>query len=138
MTWTETFRDITVGGIDFDIEGYGGLECKEYSSIERRILESVLYFVTSLLSILLSAKLSPKSANLQKKSSNQYKEKIVQNESHHHGGTIQDYNESFRTMILFIYTLVNGIELGYKVIRNFYFCFLNGKSIILPDNITMN
>ena len=119
MTWTETLHDITVGGIDFDMEGYGGLECKEYSSIQRRILESVLYFVTSLLCILLSAKLSPKSANLQKKSSNQYIEKIVQNRSHHHSGTLQDYNESIRTSILFIYTLVNGIELGYKVIRRF-------------------
>ena len=122
MTWTETLHDITVGGIDFDMKGYGGLDCKEYSSIQRRILESVLYLVTSLLCILLSTKLSPKSANLQKKSSNQYIEKIVQNRSHHHSGTIQDYNELFRTTILFLYTLVNGIELGYKVIRRLYYC----------------
>ena len=124
MTWVETLHDITIGGIDFEaMEGYGGLKCKQYSSIERRILESVLYLMVSVVSILLSAKLSLRDVTLEKKLCNiTNNNKCLQNGIYRRDNTKQEYNECFRTTILFIYTLVNGIELGYKVISRFYYC----------------
>ena len=115
MTWLETIHDITIGGIDFEtMDDYGGLECKNYSSIERRILETLLLLLISSLSIILSQILqrqknvtpSKKMCNGNNNLQNVYRERIP-----------EDYSESIRTTILFIYTLVNGIELGYKVIR---------------------
>ena len=117
MAWLETIHDITIGGIDCgtgsEVEGYGGIQCKNYSSVERRIFESVLVVLISFLSIILSQILQGKQYEHSKKLcngnnalQNVYRESIV-----------EDYSESIRTAILFIYTLVNGIELGYKVIR---------------------
>ena len=122
MTWVETLHDITIGGIDFEtMEGYGGLECKQYSTIERRALESVLYLVVSVASILLSAKLYLSNVTFEKKffnqTNNNNNNNCIQNGTYRRDNTKEDYNESFRTTILLIYTLVNGIELGYKVIR---------------------
>ena len=68
------------------------------------------------MSILISAKLNPNRASPKKKSGEQCKEKSFQNGIRHHRNTANDHNESLRTIVLFIYTLVNGIELGYKVI----------------------
>ena len=132
-TWSETLHEITVGGIDFEtMEGYGGLKCKEYSSIDRRILESCLYLFISIMSILISVKLNPYSASPKKKSGEQCKEKSFQNGIRHHRNTANDHNESLRTIVLFIYTLVNGIELGYKVISilNSYKLFQAKSKII--------
>ena len=116
LTWSDTLHEITVGGIDFEtMDGYGGLKCKEYSSIDRRILESCLYLFISLISISVSVKLNPYSAFSGKKSGEQCNEKTFQNGVRHHKNRTNNYNESLRTIVLFIYTLVNGIELGYKV-----------------------
>ena len=134
MTWVETLHDITIGGIDFEtMEGYGGLKCKQYSSIERRILESVLYLVVSVVSILLSAKLSLRDVTLEKKLcniTNNNNNNCLQNGTYRRDNTKEDYNESFRTTILFIYTLVNGIELGYKVI-SFYMLQKFKKTLLI-------
>ena len=117
MSWSETLHEITVGGIDFEMmEGYGGLKCKEYSSLDRRILESCLYLLISLTSILVSVKLNPHRVLPIKKSGEQCNGKSFQNGIRHHRNITNNHNESLRTIILFIYTLVNGIELGYKVI----------------------
>ena len=116
MTWVEILHDSAVGGIDFEnMEGYGGLKCKEYSSIERRVLESAVYLFVSLMCLLISAKLNPKEQTFKKNLSSECIDKNSRYE-YNDENSIQDYNESFRMIVLFIYTLVNGIELGYKVI----------------------
>jgi hypothetical protein len=115
MTLLETIHDITMGGIDFEtMEGYGGLECKYYSSIERRIFESLLLVLISSLSIKLSQILQRQKNGPSKRmcNGNNNLQKV------HQENIVEDYSESIRTAILLIYTLVNGIELGYKVIRS--------------------
>ena len=119
MTWSETLHDITVGGIDFEtMEGYGGPECKNFSSLERRIVESLLYFMLSFIAIVISKKLHsqteqsvPKTRMCNGNNNHIPKGKI------YHEKTSDDYSESYRTVVLFSYAMVNGIELGYKVIR---------------------
>ena len=119
MTWSETLHDITVGGIDFEtMEGYGGPECKNFSSIERRIVESLVYFVLSFIAIMISKKLHsqneqsvPKTRMWNGNNNHIPKGKI------YHEKISDDYSESCRTVVFFSYAMVNGIELGYKVIR---------------------
>ena len=119
MTWSETLHDITVGGIDFEtMEGYGGPECKNFSSIERRIVESLVYFVLSFIAIMISKKLHsqtrqsvPKTRMCNGNNNQIPKGKI------YHEKISDDYSESCRTVVFFSYAMVNGIELGYKVIR---------------------
>merc|ERR1712020_523979 len=41
------------------------------------------------------------------------------------GSIVEDYSESIRTTILFIYTLVDGIELGYKCVNRQLIFLLN-------------
>ena len=116
MTWIETLHDISVGGIDFDTaEGYGGLECKNYSSVNRRLLESLMALSLSFLSILISKRLSRKNkaCNLTCNDGNNN----LQNGNAGRETKVDAYNEGFRTLVLVVYTLVNGLELGYKVIR---------------------
>ena len=114
MTWMDTVHDITIGGIDFEnMEGYGGMECKNYSSIERRIFESLLLVIISSLSIILS--------QIIQRAQTVPPRTICNGNNHlqnvHRGNAVEEYSESFRTTVLFIYTLVNGMELGYKVVN---------------------
>ena len=119
MTWSETLHDITVGGIDFEtMEGYGGPECKNFSSLERRIVESLVYFVLSFIAIMISKKLhSQTEQSVQKTRISNGNNNHIPKGKIYHEKTSDDYSESCRTVVFFSYAMVNGIELGYKVIR---------------------
>ena len=119
MTWSETLHDITVGGIDFEtMEGYGGPDCKNFSSIERRIVESLAYFVLSFIAIMISKKLHSQNGQSVPKTRmcNGNNNQIPKGKIYHEKIS-DDYSESCRTVVFFSYAMVNGIELGYKVIR---------------------
>ena len=118
MTWVETLHDISLAGIDFEtMEGYGGINCKKYSSFDRRIAESILYFVIAAVSIKVSQTLDKIEKHTPKKICNGNNNNLQNGKLRRDHTPLDDYNESLRTIILFIYTIVNGIELGYKVIR---------------------
>ena len=115
MTWIETLHDTAVGGIEFDLlEGWGGVECKNYSSLHRRLIESLMALVLSFLSIVISKRLSirKKTHDVLCNGNNNLQNGHVRRENE-----VDEYSETLRTTVLFVYTLVNGIELGYKVIR---------------------
>ena len=102
---TTMLHNVTIGGVDFDLEGYGGQECKEYSSLKQRLLDTLIAIIISILSIVISRKLSTD------------RENSFQESGENVGQKTEEHNEAFRTILLLLYTIVNGVELGYKVVR---------------------
>ena len=120
MTWIETLHDTAIGGIDFNVIINGGVECKNYSSPYRRMVEGFVAIILSFISITISGQLDGSKNNVHKENNillngnNNQQNGVIRRKT---GVDIFHYSEFLRTSLLFVYILVNGVELGYKVIR---------------------
>ena len=122
MTWMEICHDTAIGGIDFSDRRNGGADCKNYSSTNRILTEGAVFIILSFISILTSRQLDrsknnvPNAANVLLNGGNKHQQNGVIKRIKSDVDTFK-YSESLRTGLLFVYILVNGLELGYKVIR---------------------
>lgn len=92
-------RSLFTGGINFNLPGNGGIECRDHVSLERRALETAFGGGLAVLAIIIGSIIKNR----------RRPENTISSKSKGLG-----YNEAVRTLFLIAFAFVFGLEFAFK------------------------